>query len=78
MDPFGKYKKVKTYRDILQEMTEDAKSYRRYLLSHYEYGSPQLRDLVKYLEAMAAMGYSNEDDLHSGPIIPVTSIARTK
>ncbi len=53
--PFGKYKKVKTYRDILQEMTEDAKSYRRYLLSHYEYGSPQLKDLVKYLKAMAAI-----------------------
>lgn len=72
---FGKYKHLKTYRDVNQEMSEDMKNYRRYLFSHYNSGSSLLKDLVNYLKAM---GRTPGDDPLMGPVIPGTSIARTK
>ena len=72
---FGKYKKIKTYREIYEVVTEEARDYRKYLFSHYESGSPQLRDLVHYLRAM---GYGRDQQVYTGPVIPGTSITRTK
>ncbi len=72
---FGKFKKLKRYYDLHSESSEEMRSYRRYLFSHFDSGSPQLRDAVNYLKAM---GHSRDEDPFAGPIIPGTSISRSK
>ena len=68
---FGKYAKKKKYVEILTGTADEFVSYRKYLLSHYNAGSAQLRDLVDY---MKACGYHGESD--DRLCIPGTHIAR--
>ena len=70
---FGKYEKKKTYAQIFTEEGKEMISYRKYLWSHRNSGSPQLRDLAAYLKAM---NYDGETD--QMPKIPGTDVARTK
>ena len=68
---FGKYAKKKKYVEILTGTADEFVSYRKYLLSHYNAGSAQLRDLVNY---MKACGFKDETD--DRPCIPGTHIPR--
>ena len=51
------------------------RSYRRYLFSHFDSGSPQLRDAVNYLKAM---GHSRDEDPLLDQLSPALSISRSK
>lgn len=72
---FGKYKMKKTYRAILTETNEEMVSYRGYVWSHRNCGSPALTDLAKYMERM---GYTPDSDRNQGPLIPGSNIRRQK
>ena len=48
---FGKYKGSKSYAEMFEGTSEDLASYRSYCQSHYQSGSPALRDLVDYFRA---------------------------
>ena len=70
---FGKFKKIKCYKDVLNEQTAEMASYRAYLISHEASGSAMLRDLVAYLRAAGFQGEKTNK-----PVIPGTHIVREK
>ena len=72
--PFGKYKMLKRYHEVLNEPTIEMISYRAYLFSHEASGSAQLRDLVAYLRACGLTGAKERQ----APVIPGTHIERVK
>ncbi|CAK9014694.1 Putative transposon protein, partial [Durusdinium trenchii] len=49
---FGKYKGSKSYAEMFESTSEDLASYRSYCQSHYQSGSPALRDLVDYFRTL--------------------------
>ena len=49
--PFGKLKNTMSYHDLLEKNDEAGIDYKIWLCQHFENGSGQLRDLVKYLRA---------------------------
>eukprot|EP00435_Cladocopium_sp_Y103_P059146 s252_g21.t1 len=63
MVSFGKFKGRKSYREILQDDSEDMVSYKKYLYDHYGHGSSQLRDLTAFL---MASGYTQFDSFSHG------------
>ena len=72
--PFGKFKMLKRYHEVLNEPTFEMISYRAYLFSHEASGSAQLRDLVAYLRACGLTGAKERQ----APVIPGTHIERVK
>lgn len=49
---FGKYAPKKViYKELLDDVSTEVMSYKKYLFDHFETGSPGLRDLVSYMKA---------------------------
>ena len=69
----GKFKGKKTYYQIHAEDHSEMVEYRKYLNSRRESGSPLLKDLAEYLQAMS--GGAMDDQL---PRIPGTNVVRSK
>ena len=67
---FGKYKGSKSYAEMFEGTSEDLASYRNYCQSHYQSGSPALKDLVDYFRAR---GMHHEA---SQSVIPGSTIRR--
>ena len=67
---FGKFKDVKTYREVFESKDESLAGYRKFCLSHCESGSPGLKDFVHY---MNSRGVEDSDQ----SIIPGSGIRRS-
>ena len=68
---FGRYKGLKSYDEMYEATDSEIAGYRAYCHSHYQSGSPGLRDLVEYFRARG------DGSMGSQSIIPGSKITRT-
>ena len=68
---FGRYKGIKSYSEMYEATDSEISGYRAYCHSHYQSGSPGLRDLVEYFRARG------DGSVASQSVIPGSKITRT-
>ena len=58
---FGKFKDVKTYREVFESKDESMAGYRKFCISHCESGSAGLKDFVHYMNCLLYTSPSPRD-----------------